>query len=191
MWARVFQQLSRDADNEYAMIDSTIVRAHQHSAGAAKKTAAVKPSGGAGWAEYQDPRHSRRPRQPARLALSQRGRRTIWRGRCAAPATAATILIADEGYDAEARVIEPLDTGRQDGGDPAQGQPQEPPALRQGPLPSTPPDRELFAKPQAIPLPSPPATTKLPGTSWRPCTSPPQRHLVDLTQNPKSRPGAA
>ena len=26
-----------DADNEYAMIDSTIVRAHQHSAGAPKK----------------------------------------------------------------------------------------------------------------------------------------------------------
>lgn len=34
---RVFQQLATDADNEYAMIDSTIVRAHQHSAGAPKK----------------------------------------------------------------------------------------------------------------------------------------------------------
>ncbi|WP_410503481.1 IS5 family transposase [Leptolyngbya sp. O-77] len=31
---RVFQVLSEDADNEYAMIDTTIVRAHQHSAGA-------------------------------------------------------------------------------------------------------------------------------------------------------------
>jgi hypothetical protein len=31
--------LASDADNEYAMIDSTIVRAHQHSAGAQKKTA--------------------------------------------------------------------------------------------------------------------------------------------------------
>jgi hypothetical protein len=30
--------LAADADNEYAMIDSTIVRAHQHSAGAQKKT---------------------------------------------------------------------------------------------------------------------------------------------------------
>src|SRR5213079_2316964 len=27
---RVFRQLAQDADNEYAMIDSTIVRAHQH-----------------------------------------------------------------------------------------------------------------------------------------------------------------
>ena len=34
VWQRVFQQLTDDADNEYAMIDSTIVRAHQHSAGA-------------------------------------------------------------------------------------------------------------------------------------------------------------
>jgi hypothetical protein len=28
--------LTEDADNEYAMIDSTIVRAHPHSAGAKK-----------------------------------------------------------------------------------------------------------------------------------------------------------
>ncbi len=34
-----FQHLAADADNEYAMIDSTIVRAHQHSAGAQKKRA--------------------------------------------------------------------------------------------------------------------------------------------------------
>jgi transposase len=37
VWERVFQHLATDADNEYAMIDSTIVRAHQHSAGAQKK----------------------------------------------------------------------------------------------------------------------------------------------------------
>ena len=37
VWEKVFQALSEDADNEYAMIDSTIVRAHQHSAGAKKK----------------------------------------------------------------------------------------------------------------------------------------------------------
>jgi transposase len=39
VWKRVFEHLAGDADNEYAMIDSTIVRAHQHSAGAKKKTA--------------------------------------------------------------------------------------------------------------------------------------------------------
>jgi hypothetical protein len=37
--------LASDHDNEYMMIDATIVRAHQHSAGARKKGAsATKPS---------------------------------------------------------------------------------------------------------------------------------------------------
>jgi transposase len=44
VWADVFEQLANEADNEYAMIDSTIVRAHQHSAGAKKKTLRIKPS---------------------------------------------------------------------------------------------------------------------------------------------------
>ncbi len=47
VWARVFAALSADADNEYAMLDSTIVRAHQHSAGARKKGATTRRSGGA------------------------------------------------------------------------------------------------------------------------------------------------
>jgi transposase len=46
VWERVFRELSADADNEYAMLDSTIVRAHQHAAGARKKGAAARPSGG-------------------------------------------------------------------------------------------------------------------------------------------------
>ena len=32
IWERVFKVLTVDADNEYAMIDATRVRAHQHSA---------------------------------------------------------------------------------------------------------------------------------------------------------------
>jgi transposase len=36
VWERVFKVLAADADNEYAMIDSTIERAHQHSAGQKK-----------------------------------------------------------------------------------------------------------------------------------------------------------
>jgi transposase len=45
VWARLFQHLAADADNEYAMIDSTIVRAHQHSAGAQKNPARTRQSG--------------------------------------------------------------------------------------------------------------------------------------------------
>jgi transposase len=37
VWEKVFKELANEADNEYAMIDSTIVRAHQHGSGAQKK----------------------------------------------------------------------------------------------------------------------------------------------------------
>ncbi|MEA2769541.1 MAG: hypothetical protein QOD93_2503 [Acetobacteraceae bacterium] len=39
----VLRHSAADADNEYAMIDATIMRAHQHSAGAKKKPAKTKP----------------------------------------------------------------------------------------------------------------------------------------------------
>lgn len=50
VWERVFRQLSRDPDFEYVMIDSTIVRAHQHAAGAKgglkrRKPLAVRKAG--------------------------------------------------------------------------------------------------------------------------------------------------
>jgi transposase len=37
VWARVMEALGGDADLEHLMIDSTVIRAHQHSAGAEKK----------------------------------------------------------------------------------------------------------------------------------------------------------
>lgn len=43
VWEKIFRVLAEDADNEYAMLDSTIVRAHQHSAGAKKKKMKMKP----------------------------------------------------------------------------------------------------------------------------------------------------
>ena len=55
VWERVFYDLAADADNEYAMIDSTIVRAHQHSAGAQKSRRAPGDRPLARWVEYQDP----------------------------------------------------------------------------------------------------------------------------------------
>jgi len=47
VWQRVFEALAQDADNEYEIIDSTIVRAHQHSGG---KRGGLKstPSGAVG-----------------------------------------------------------------------------------------------------------------------------------------------
>jgi transposase len=45
VWGTILALLIVDADNEYAMIDSTIVRAHQHSAGAKKKPRKTRRSG--------------------------------------------------------------------------------------------------------------------------------------------------
>ena len=43
-WENLFKLLASDSDNEYVMIDSTVVRAHQHAAGA-KKSGAGHQSG--------------------------------------------------------------------------------------------------------------------------------------------------
>ena len=42
VWKRVFESL-QDPDLEWLIIDSTVVRAHQHAAGAVKKGAPTKP----------------------------------------------------------------------------------------------------------------------------------------------------
>ena len=47
VWQRVFEHLAQEADSEYAMIDATIVRAHQHAAGAKGGMHAKKPLAGA------------------------------------------------------------------------------------------------------------------------------------------------
>ncbi len=39
VWHRVFAELAKEADFEEVFLDSTIVHAHQHAAGARKKTA--------------------------------------------------------------------------------------------------------------------------------------------------------
>jgi len=55
VWQQLFQALSEEVDNEYAMIDSTIVRAHQHSAGGGKKSGYWAQQG---WVEYKNQRDS-------------------------------------------------------------------------------------------------------------------------------------
>ena len=41
VWLRVFEEL-KDPDLEWLILDSTVIRAHQHAAGAAKKGATIK-----------------------------------------------------------------------------------------------------------------------------------------------------
>lgn len=47
VWQRIFEHLAADSDNEYAMIDATIICAHQASAGAKGGAARAKRSGAA------------------------------------------------------------------------------------------------------------------------------------------------
>lgn len=46
VWARVAEALQGEADLEELFIDATIAHAHQHSAGALKKTVAIRRSAG-------------------------------------------------------------------------------------------------------------------------------------------------
>jgi transposase len=47
VWRRIFEHLAADSDNEYAMLDATIICAHQASAGAKGGTEPRRRSGGA------------------------------------------------------------------------------------------------------------------------------------------------
>lgn len=42
IWQMIFNELAMNADTEWVMIDSTIVRAHQHAAGARKRQVTLK-----------------------------------------------------------------------------------------------------------------------------------------------------
>src|SRR3954451_5607011 len=84
VWERVFQHLAVDADNEYAMIDSTIVRAHQHAAGAPRNWARIRPSaaGGVGWPPRCTPWWMRSAIRSASISPAVRSMTWLERMRC-------------------------------------------------------------------------------------------------------------
>ena len=116
IWENLFKHLAADADNEYAMIDSTIVRAHQHSAGAQKKRGKTKPSGAA--LKMQVPiKGGLSTKINATVdALGNPTGFTLTPGQACdldgadvlLPLIEAHTVIADKGYDADERVILPL-----------------------------------------------------------------------------------
>src|SRR4051812_42817964 len=109
VWERVFQQLAADADNEYAMIDSTIVRAHQHSAGAKKKPgedqAIGRSRGGLGTKIHAlvDALGN-----PVGFFLTGGEAHDLVGADHLLPDMQAEMLIADKAFDADERVLEPL-----------------------------------------------------------------------------------
>jgi transposase len=45
VWHRIFEAMADDPDFEYLIVDSTIIRAHQHAAGAKKGGLKIRPLG--------------------------------------------------------------------------------------------------------------------------------------------------
>jgi len=116
VWEGMFRVLATDTDNEYAMIDSTIVRAHQHSAGAPKNKdqeedqAMGRSKGGLSTKIHTTVDALGNPTgfflTPGQ-ACNLDGAEALW------PTVKADTVIAEKGYDADDRVIRPLrDAGK-------------------------------------------------------------------------------
>ena len=101
VWQRVFEHLASEADNEYAMIDSTIVRAHQHSAGQA-----IGQSRGGLSTKIHTLVNALG--NPIAFLLTTGQTHDLVGADALLPQMAAETLIADKAFDADARVREPL-----------------------------------------------------------------------------------
>ena len=112
VWQRLFEHLAADADNEYAMIDSTIVRAHQHSAGAPKKDENQALGRSKGGLSTKIHALVDALGNPLRFLLTPGQVHDLTGSDALLPQMAADLLIADKAYDADARVIEPLTAAR-------------------------------------------------------------------------------
>ncbi|HMK90449.1 MAG TPA: IS5 family transposase [Methylocystis sp.] len=109
VWERVFKELARDADNEYAMIDATIVRAHQHSAGAQKKFGEDQAIGRSkGGLSTKIHATVDALGNPTGIHLTPGQAHDLVGADELLPFLEAKVLIADKAYDADERVIEPL-----------------------------------------------------------------------------------
>jgi transposase len=109
VWRQLFQALAQDADNEYAMIDSTIVRAHQHSAGA-KGGGAHKQAIGRSRSGLSTKIHTTVDAlgNPSGFHLTPGQSHDLEGADILLKDTTAQGVIADKAYDAQARVIERL-----------------------------------------------------------------------------------
>ena len=109
VWEKVFKVLSEDADNEYAMIDSTIVRAHQHSAGAKGSCAEQEKLGrSAGGLSTKIHAVVDALGNPTQFFLTPGQASDLQGADALLPQIQADALLADKAYDASERVVLPL-----------------------------------------------------------------------------------
>ncbi|NEO64334.1 MAG: IS5 family transposase [Moorea sp. SIO4G2] len=109
VWQQVFEALADDADNEYAMIDSTIVRAHQHSAGAKRGDGSTEAIGRSkGGLSTKIHALVDALGNPLSFHLTPGQACDLDGADVLLKDLAADTLLADKGYDADQRVIERL-----------------------------------------------------------------------------------
>jgi transposase len=107
VWRRIFERLRRDADHEYVMIDSTIVRAHPHSAGA-KGQAPQAIGRSRGGLSTKIHATVDALGNPTGVHLTPGQAHDLEGADALLPGTPGAAVIADKAYDAQQRVIEPL-----------------------------------------------------------------------------------
>jgi transposase len=107
VWERVFKQLAEDADDEYSMIDATIVRAHQHSAGA-KNSSAEEEDIGLSKGGLSTKIHTvvESLGNPVSFFLTPGQACDLDGADVLLPEIKGKTLLADKGYDADKRVID-------------------------------------------------------------------------------------
>ena len=108
VWRKVFQHLAGDADNEYAMIDSSIVRAHQHSSVAKKDREAQAIGRSKGGLSTKINTVVDALGNPINFVLTPGQACDLDGSDKLLPGLEAQTILADKAYDADERVIEPL-----------------------------------------------------------------------------------
>lgn len=109
VWDAIFCHVAADADNEYAMIDSTVVRAHQHSAGARKDDGEDQAIGRSrGGLSTKIHALADALGNPVGFHLTGGEAHDLEGADHLLPGMAADTLIGDKAFDADERVREPL-----------------------------------------------------------------------------------
>ena len=165
------------------MIDSTIVRAHQHSAGARKKTVPQAIGRSKGGLSTKIHATVDALGNPLGFHLSGGQATDLDGADVMLPALKTEQLLADKGYDADARVIHPWEGAGKRAVIPPAAQARQ--TMGSCALPSPAPHRELLCQAQAISCHRDPLRQDRPQlprrhSSGRFC------HLVDLTTGPRA-----
>jgi transposase len=110
LWNTLLSLLTEDTDEEYVMIDSTLVRAHQHSSGAAGRNPAVQAIGRSrGGVTTKIHARTDALGNPTAFLLTPGQIHDLAGAEVLLTDLAVGAVIADKAYDADHRVVQPLE----------------------------------------------------------------------------------